>query len=96
MNSLGERLRNLRENQGLLLRQAAAFIEVDTAFLSKVERGEKRVNREQVIKLAEFLHTDKEQLIIFWLCDKIISVISDDPMGKSALKLASEKTTTTK
>lgn len=93
MNSLGEKLRNLRENQGLLLRQAAAFVEVDTAFLSKVERGEKKASRDQVIKLADFLNADKEQLLIFWLCDKIIATIDKDPLGELALNLALKKTT---
>jgi len=93
VNSLGEKLRNLRENQGLLLRQAAAFVEVDTAFLSKVERGEKKASRDQVIKLADFLNADKEQLLIFWLCDKIIATIDKDPLGELALNLALKKTT---
>lgn len=92
MNSLGDKLRGLRENQGLLLRQVAAFIEVDTAFLSKVERGEKKASREQVTKLAEFLNADKEQLLTFWLCDKIIAAIDNDPIRVKALKLALMKT----
>jgi predicted transcriptional regulator len=96
VNYLGDKLRNLRESQGLLLRQAAAFVEVDTAFISKVERGEKKASREQVLKLAAFLSADKEQLIILWLCDKIIDVVEDDPMAKEALKMALKNVKTAK
>jgi predicted transcriptional regulator len=96
VNYLGDKLRNLRESQGLLLRQAAAFVEVDTAFISKVERGEKKASREQVLKLAIFLSANKEQLIMLWLCDKIIDVVEDDPMAEEALKMALKNVKTAK
>lgn len=96
MNYLGDKLRTLRESQGLLLRQAAAFVEVDTAFISKVERGEKKASREQVLKLAAFLSADEKQLIMLWLCDKIIDVVEDDPMAEEALKMALKNVKTAK
>ena len=51
IKSFGETVRDLRENKGLLLRQVAAVLEVDTAFLSKMERNEKKASRLQVLKL---------------------------------------------
>ena len=87
MNYLGDKLRNLRESQGLLLRQAAAFVEVDTAFLSKVERGEKKASKEQVIKLSEFLKTQENDLLILWLADRINDVVENDTNATQALKL---------
>ncbi len=59
--SFGETVRDLRENKGLLLRQVAAFIEIDTAFLSKMERNEKKVSRQQVQKLARALETTEKK-----------------------------------
>ena len=70
--------------------------EVDTAFISKVERGEKKASREQVLKLAAFLSADKEQLIMLWLCDKIIDVVVDDPMAEEALTMALKNVKTAK
>lgn len=46
MNYLGIKLRQLRESQGLLLRQVAAEMDIDTALLSKIERGDRRANKE--------------------------------------------------
>ena len=66
----------MREEKGLLLRQAAAFLETDTAFVSKIERGERKTNRDHVEKLAQFLQTDKDQLITIWLADKILDMIN--------------------
>src|SRR5690606_38070217 len=64
--NFGERIRKLREDKGLLLRQSAAFLEVDTAFVSKVERGERKASKEQVERLAQFLEVDKDELITLW------------------------------
>ena len=88
--TFGESIRKHRESKKLLLRQAAAFLEVDTAFVSKFERGERNASREQVLKLAEFLQTPPEPLLTIWLADKISDTIKDDKQGKDALKLATK------
>lgn len=54
LQNFGITIRKLRENKGLLLRQVAATLEIDTALISKIERGERKANREQFIKLAKF------------------------------------------
>jgi len=87
MNYLGARLRQLRESQGLLLRQVAAQMDVDTAFMSKLERGERRAQRDHVIKIATVLNTKEDDLIILWLADKIKDAIQDEPLAQEALKL---------
>ncbi len=89
--TFGETIRKHRENKKLLLRQAAAFLEVDTAFVSKLERGERNASREQVLKLAEFLQTPAEPLLTVWLADKISDTINNDKEGEDALKLALKK-----
>lgn len=86
--TFGETIRRKRESKGLLLRQAAAFLEVDTAFVSKLERNERGANQEQVKKLAEFLSTGSEELLTIWLADKILAVINNNEQGEAALKLA--------
>lgn len=78
MNNLGQKIRDAREKQHLLLRQVAAYLEVDTALISKAERGERNLNREQVLKLSILLKTSEEELISLWLCDKIMGVVGDD------------------
>ncbi len=87
MNYLGTRLRELRESQGLLLRQVAAQIDVDTALMSKLERGERRAQREHIIKIATVLNANEDDLTVLWLADKINDVIQDEPMANKAVKL---------
>ena len=64
IKTTGELLRENREKKGLLLRQVAALLNIDTAILSKVERRERKANKEQIIKLAEILDLNKEELMV--------------------------------
>ena len=93
LNTLGEKIRQARESQGLLLRQAAAFLEVDTALVSKLERGERRPQKEQVIKMAEFLKMKPEELLVLWMADKITDFITADELGMKALDLVKKEFT---
>jgi len=88
MNSLGEKIRTIRESKSLLLRQVAAHLEIDTAIISKIERGERRLTREQVIKLAKFYNVKDEELLTLWLSDKLLDTIENDPFAMQGLNKA--------
>ena len=88
MNSLGEKIREIRETQNLLLRQVAAYLEIDTALISKIERGERRLTREQVVKIAKFYKVSDEELLTLWLCDKVLDTVSNDPYALKGLRKA--------
>jgi ribosome-binding protein aMBF1 (putative translation factor) len=89
--SLGSYLRQIRENKNLLLRQVAAALEVDTAYVSKLERGEKRATKEQLRKLSEFLDIPENKLTELWLADKVMNALEGEEYGASALKLVSKR-----
>ena len=59
----GNKIRELRDEQKLLQRQLAAALEIDTPMFSKIERGDRRAKREQVVKLAELLHQDENEML---------------------------------
>ena len=46
---LGVKLKELRETNGMVQRQIAALLEVDTAFISKVEKEEKQINQQNYL-----------------------------------------------
>ena len=50
MDSLGNTIRKLREDKVLPLRTVAAFLDIDQAILSKIERGQRKPTRELVVK----------------------------------------------
>lgn len=74
----GNKIRELRDEQGVLQRQLAALLEIDTPMFSKIERGDRRAKREQVIKLAQYLHQDEKDMLTLWLADKFIDAIKDE------------------
>ncbi|KAB1065136.1 helix-turn-helix domain-containing protein [Salibacter halophilus] len=91
MNYLGARLRELRESRGLLLRQVAAAMEVDTALVSKLERGERKANRDQVNRLSSILKVPEKELLLLWLADKIADDISHEPLAMEAMRYVEQR-----
>ena len=92
VNHLGQKIRELRESQNLLLRQVAAELEVDTALMSKIERGDRNASKQQVIEIAKYLKANEEELLTLWLADKIESTIVEEPtIAFQAMKIANKK-----
>lgn len=87
----GEILRESREKKRLLLRQVAALLGIDTAILSKVERGERKATKEQIIKLADILDLNKDELLIQYLSEKIAYELLDEDVASETLKVAGKK-----
>ena len=90
----GDKIKELREEQGLLQRQLAAFLEIDTPMFSKIERGDRKAKREQVVKLAEYFHQDKKEMLTLWLADKFIDAVEDEQerdLCNDAIIVAHEK-----
>jgi HTH-type transcriptional regulator, competence development regulator len=91
MDSLGDTIRKLREEKELPLRTVAAFLDIDQAILSKVERGQRKPTREQVVKLAEYFKVKENDLLVAWLSDKLVYEVEDEDMALKALQVAEEK-----
>lgn len=87
MNKFGEVIRQRREEKELLLRHVAAQLDIDTAMLSKVERGERNAKKEHVVELSKILDLDKKELLILWLTDRVYDIIKDEENSKEALNL---------
>ena len=54
-SQFGNKIRILRGEQNLLLRQVASLLDMDTAQLSKIERGERQAKKEMVVKISKIL-----------------------------------------
>ena len=91
MDGLGETIRKLREEKGLPLRTVSAYLDIDQAILSKIERGQRNASREQVIKLADFFKVKEDDLLVFWLSDKLVYEVADEEIALKALRVAEEK-----
>ncbi|MDR0866107.1 MAG: helix-turn-helix domain-containing protein [Candidatus Symbiothrix sp.] len=75
---LGKRIRELREEKQLLQRQLAAALEIDTPMYSKIERGDRKAKRKQVLILADLLQADPTELLTLWVADQVIVAVADE------------------
>lgn len=91
IKTVGEKLRQLREQNEMPLRKVAVLLDIDVAILSKMERGERKLSKEIVLKLAEIYNYNADELLISFLSDKIMFEIKDEDLGEKALKLAEER-----
>ena len=89
--TLGEKLRQLRELNELPLRKVAALIDIDVAILSKMERGERKFSKELIIRLADIYKVKPDELIVDFLSDKVIYELQDEELGIQALKIAEKE-----
>lgn len=89
-NQFGNKIRILREEQKMLLRQLAPLLDMDTAQLSKIERGERNAKKETVLKLAEILKVIPDELVTLWLADQIYDVVKDENTALKAMMVAGE------
>ncbi len=89
---IGAKIRELRETKGLLLRQVAAVLEIDTATLSKMEREVKKLRKDHLQKLADIYQADVNELLAIWIADKILKVVKseDNELSSKALEIVKE------
>lgn len=85
-SKFGDRIRTLRESQNLYLRQVAPLLEMDTAQLSKIEKGLRQLKKEQIPILAKVLKADQKELETHWLADQLMQLVKDEPTADEALK----------
>lgn len=91
MNQFGGRIRELREQNNLLLRQIAHKLDIDTPMLSKIERGERRAKKEQVSIFATIFSVKENELLSLWLADQVYEIVKDEVVALKAIQVAEEE-----
>lgn len=89
--TLGQKIKELRENSGMLQRELAAKLEVGDGFLSKVESNHKTLKREDLQKLSEVFNYSYSKLNALWIGTKLYEIIKDEQEGLNALKVAEQQ-----
>ena len=88
---LGARIKKLREEKGIVQRQVASRLEVDSAYFSKMENDDKPVSRSYNQKRSELFETTTEELETLWLSDKMMEIIQNEPLGLESLRLTEKR-----
>jgi len=90
-SQFGERIRELRTKQNMLLRQLASLLDVDTSIISKIERGDRQMKKEHIPILAKILKAEIDELMTLWLADQIYAVVKDEKLGNKAMQAIENK-----
>ena len=72
----------------MLQRQLASLFEIDTPMFSKIERGDRRAKRSQVIQIANYFNIDEKELLTLWVADKVLDAVEDEELKSDAIKVA--------
>lgn len=89
-----KKIRELSDEQGVLQRQLAAYLEIDTPMFSKIERGDRRAKRSQVVLLAKYFHINENEMLTLWLADKVLDALDgEEELRLDALDIARNELT---
>lgn len=86
-----EQIKQLREQQQLPQRKLAEALDIDSATYCKIEKGERKAKKEQVLIIARILKANKEDLLSLWLADQVTAVVADEKkIAEKVLSIAKE------
>ena len=91
MNKFGDLIRAKREEQDMLLRHLSAELDIDTAQLSKIERGERTAKRVHVHQLIKIFKLNEAEAIALWLADQVYAVVANEDEALKALIVAEKE-----
>lgn len=86
----GNKIKTLREEKQIPQRQLASVLEIDTATYCKIEKGDRRAKREQVLLLADFLKIDSKILLRLWSADKVYDIIAEEDEATQIMNIVAE------
>lgn len=84
--TLGQKIKELRECQGMLQKDLASRLGIGDTFLSKIETGQKLPKREYLKKLSEIFDIPLIEFETLWIASKINDIIENEEAGQFALK----------
>lgn len=93
MNRFNQIIKAQRLRKGMLVRELAQRIGVDSALVSRYEKGERLPTEAILIKMQEALGITDRQLKKYWLAEKILEQVKPYPEAVEALSIVEETMT---
>lgn len=89
--NLGDYIRQLREQAEMPLRKLAALLDIDQSTLSKLERGERPINRQMLPIIAKTFNVDEKELIVKFMSKQVAYQLAEEKYTKDILVAAEEE-----
>ena len=86
--NLGDYIRQLREQAEMPLRKLAALLDIDQSTLSKLERGERPINRQMLPIIAKTFNVDEKELVIKFMSKQVAYQLAEEKYAKDILVAA--------
>lgn len=90
-DNLGDYIRQLREQAEMPLRKLAALLDIDQSTLSKLERGERPINRQMLPIIAKTFNIDEKELIVTYMSKQVAYQLVDEEYAKDILIAAEQE-----
>jgi transcriptional regulator with XRE-family HTH domain len=88
---IGRKLRKLREANGMVQRQLASELGVDTAYISKIENGDKPLNSNHLKKLSVLFNISESDLKSMWLAEKVLNILKNEENALDVIEIVSNE-----
>lgn len=88
---LGNYIKNIREEKGILSKELAAATGIDAAMVSRFEANKRLPSRLQINRLAKALQVEEKSLLRVWLADMVVSEVGYGEIAIESLMLAEEQ-----
>lgn len=75
----------------MLQRQVSIQMDIDIPMLSKIESGDRKAKKQQVILFAKVLNGDQEELVALWLADQLVEILQGEDLALKAISIAKKK-----
>jgi adenine-specific DNA-methyltransferase len=89
--SIGDTLKEIRENRGFNLQDVALKTDINYTVLSRIETGKRLPTKPQVQTLANFYNYSEQDLIKYLISDKILYEIQNEDLGLEGFLLAEQR-----
>lgn len=89
--NLGDYIRQLREQAEMPLRKLAALLDIDQSTLSKLERGERPINRQMLPIVAKTFNVDEKELVVKFMSKQVAYQLAEEKYAKDILVAAVEE-----
>lgn len=89
--NIGDYIRQLRGQAEMPLRKLAALLDIDQSTLSKLERGERPVNRQMLPIIAKTFNVDEKELVVKFMSRQVAYQLADEKYVKDILIATEEE-----
>jgi len=87
----GKKIKELREEHGMVQRKLAAALDIDTPMYSKIERGERKAKLSHIPIMARLLEIEEKELLTIWLADKVLDTVEGEEVKRDAVIYAQKE-----